>query len=170
MKNRYTYIIALLFLLGALSSCERDDPEIEMTAIGDMAGEWYVTYKADTSGTGDLVDVYGVGYSQLITYNTSGNTADSMIVDDLGNFWEYKTIVGVNKAERTFSAPNGDNLYYDSNGVIINNGKIIIGGGESRTGVKTDSIYFEVAFGDDDTGLTYVVSGHRRTGFLEDEF
>ncbi|WP_162428635.1 lipid-binding protein [Pontibacter pudoricolor] len=167
MKKIYT--IALLLTFGFLSSCERDDPEIEMTAIGDMAGEWYVTYMADTVGSDGPVD-FGGGHSLLLTYNTSANTTDSMIVDDLENFWEFKTIVNANKAERTFSAPNGDNLYYDSNGVIINNGKIIIGGGESRTGVKTDSIYFEVAFGDDPDGLTYIVSGHRRTGFLEDEF
>ncbi|MEJ8758206.1 lipid-binding protein [Pontibacter sp. H259] len=170
MKTRYTYIITVLLLaVSFLSSCERDDPEVEMTAIGNMAGEWYVTHKVETS-PGVFEDVFGVGYVTILTYNTSENTADFMFVDDLGHFWEYKTLVDVSPTDKSFSAPDGENLYYDSDGVSINNGKIIIGGGESRTGVKTDSIYYEVSFGDDDEGFTYIVSGHRRTGFAEDEF
>jgi len=169
MKNIYKKVTLLLLAVVFLSSCERDDPEVELVAIGDMAGEWYVTYQVETS-PGVFEDVFGVGYTQLITYNTSENTPDSMFIDDLEHFWEYKTIVGVDRANRTFSAPSGENFYYDSDGVVVTNGKVIIGGGESRTGVKTDSIYFEVAFGDDPNGFTYRVSGHRRTGFVEDEF
>jgi hypothetical protein len=169
MKIRYTYIIALLFVLGTFSACERDDPEIEMTAIGDMAGEWYVTHKVETS-PGVFEDIFGVGYVVINTFNTSENTPDSMFVDDLGHFWDYQALVNVERASKTFSAENAENLNYDSNGVTISNGKIIIGGGQSRTGVETDSIYYEVSFGDDDDNFTYIVSGHRRTGFEEDEF
>ncbi|MBC5773832.1 hypothetical protein H8S95_07140 [Pontibacter sp. KCTC 32443] len=169
---RYTYIIALLFVLGVFSSCDRDDPDVEMTAVGDMAGEWYVTYQVQTgSGT---PEPFAGGYHQHLTYNTAGNT-DSMFVDEFGtialsqtNTFHYKTAVGINRADRTFSTQNNLNLY-DNNSVTINNGKVIIGGGRSRSGVKTDSIYYEVSLSDrPDT--TFIVSGHRRTGFEEDEF
>jgi hypothetical protein len=53
----------------------------------------------------------------------------------------------------------------------VQQGKVLLKEGRSTSGVVTDSIYFEVSF-DDDTpayGTTYIVSGVRRTGFLEDE-
>ena len=54
--------------------------------------------------------------------------------------------------------------------MIIKSGKIIPDGGKSKTGVVTDSISFVVGFGDDTPGFEYVVSGHRRTGFVEDDY
>jgi hypothetical protein len=46
---------------------------------------------------------------------------------------------------------------------------VIKDGGRSKTGVKTDSIYMVVEFSDD-LGTDYEISGHMRTGFVEDEY
>jgi hypothetical protein len=48
-------------------------------------------------------------------------------------------------------------------------GKIIADAGHSKTGVVTDSIYIKAVFSDD-PGTEYEMAGHRRTGFVEDDY
>ena len=48
-------------------------------------------------------------------------------------------------------------------------GKIIADGGVSKTGVVVDSIYIKATFSDD-PGTEYEITGHRRTGFVEDDY
>ena len=48
-------------------------------------------------------------------------------------------------------------------------GKIIADAGHSKTGVVTDSIYIKAVFSDD-PGTEYEMVGHRRTGFVEDDY
>ncbi len=52
--------------------------------------------------------------------------------------------------------------------IQVMNGKIILDGGKSTSGLVTDSIYFELEF-EDDPGTIYTAAGVRRTGYLEDE-
>jgi len=88
-----------------------------------------------------------------------------------GNFWSYKVKAQADLANKSFTASDSQNSAYDSK-VNILNGKVFKNGGHSKTGVVVDSIYFEIQFNDDVTpyGTTYVVSGHKRTGFTADEY
>jgi hypothetical protein len=172
MKRTYLKLLALLFVVGITSSCEKEYPEIETTSTYPVNGEWWVTYTQETS-PGVFEDV-GHGYSTLLTFNTSANNGDSLWVSDEGHFWNFKVKSAVNVPQRTFSVANKKSAALDKGqpydiGVTISDGKVITGGGLSRTRVPTDSIYFRVEF-EDDPGVIYHASGHRRTGFLEDEF
>ena len=93
------YFAALLSLV-LFTSCEKED--IENTAAVSMAGQWYCTVDAvDDNGTpihvpmyddegnitgyNDGEDYFGLGDRTLIlTYNTAGNSATEMWVDNLG--------------------------------------------------------------------------------------
>ncbi|MBT1685767.1 lipid-binding protein [Dawidia soli] len=160
-----------------LLSCDSDDPSIGRTAGQEIAGEWWVTYSVDGEDAGG-------GYSEIITSNTAANVNTEMLLSDFvnptaagGNFWTYKIKTQIDPTSKKFSAdevtstatPGGE--LYDIK-VNVLNGQIFIDGGKSRTGVKTDSIYFEIQFEDDTTpfATTFVVQGHRRTGFTEDDF
>lgn len=173
MKFKLLYFVALFFSFGILSSCEKDAPEVEYTATYPVSGEWWVTYKVETS-PGVFEDVYHVGYTPLLTYNTAANKPTEIWVDDEGNFWNYKVKSSLDMNQLSFGvneAPNkaldGDEPYDIT--VSIKDGKVFKNGGLSKTKVKTDSIYFKIEFSDA-PGDVYHVSGHRRTGFLEDDF
>lgn len=166
--------LVVLVLLGTLASCEKDAPEVDYTATYPVSGEWWVTYKVETS-PGVFEDIYHVGYTPLLTYNTAANKPTEIWVDDHGNFWDFKVKSGLNMPDLSFAVTDAENTSVDSKGkpygnkATISNGKVIKDAGLSRSKVKTDSIYFEVEFSDD-PGTVYHVSGHRRTGFPEDEF
>lgn len=165
MKKIFMYIAVVSTALFSIA-CQ-EDPEPGGMETEELAGEWWVTYQVETS-PGVLEDIAG-GYYKMMTYNTASNT-DSIWIDDLEHFWEYKVKAKVGLANNTFSVSEGSNFVYES-AVTIENGKVLVGQGKSVSGVKTDSIYFEVSFDDDATPYEtkYIVSGHRRTGFLEDE-
>jgi hypothetical protein len=165
MKKYIAYIIVISAALVGFS-CQ-DDLEPGGTKAQDMAGEWWVRYEVETS-PGTWEDIGG-GYYKMMTYNTASDT-EEIWVDDLAHFWEYKVKVPVDLAAKTFSVTAAPNAAYES-AVTIANGVVLAGEGKSITGVQTDSIHFVASFDDDDPafGTNYRVSGHRRTGFLEDE-
>jgi hypothetical protein len=105
-----------------------------------------------------------------MTFNTAGNTADSLWVSDLGNFWDFQVKAAFDPSSKSFSVSQGENTSYESE-VTISEGAVLLGEGRSTSGVKTDSIYFAASFSDDSPafGTEYIMAGHRRTGFLEDE-
>jgi hypothetical protein len=161
--------ICLFSMIIFLSACDDyPEPEVEYTSTFPVSGEWWVTYKLETE-PGVFVDLLG-SYQKLLTYNTAANTPDSLWIDDVGHFWDFKCKAAADIPNRSFATEESDNVSYESKVRIIN-GKVILDGGRSTSGVVTDSIYFEVLFDDDSTpfGTTYIVSGVRRTGFLEDE-
>ena len=165
MKKLIAYIVvAGAALIGF--SCQ-DDLEPGGTKVQDLAGEWWVKYEVETS-PGAFEDVAG-GYYKMMTYNTAANT-DEIWIDDIAHFWDYKVKAPVTLTSKSFAVTGAANASYES-AVTIENGVVIIGGGTSISGVQTDSIHFVASFDDDSPafGTKYRVSGHRRTGFLEDE-
>ena len=171
MKHIYITFFCLSVLL---LSCDQDDPNVKHTNTEALAGEWFVTYTLDGADEGG-------GYSTIITSNTAANTASEILVTDYvdpndteGHFWSYKVKANADVNAKTFSASNAvssaivDDEPYPIK-INITNGKVIRNGGFSKTGVVVDSIYFEIEF-EDDPGNTYIASGHKRTGFTEDEF
>jgi len=175
MKKLFLYIITLSVIASA---CEQDDPNIQSTNAKQMAGEWFVTYSLDGADVGG-------GHTAMITSNTAANLATEILISDYvdpnaktGNFWSYKIKAQVDPTTKTFTASESTSTALINNEtpypikVNVLNGKIIPLGGRSRTGVVVDSIYFEIQFEDDSPayGNTFVVSGHKRTGFDADEY
>jgi len=155
------YFMILGLGVALFSSCEKD-LEIGGTATEQMAGDWYVQYSADPehAPSGD--------YYYFTTYNTASNVPTEMFLDGMETFWQFKGKVNVDLSTLSFSADNVQNEYYDSQFTVLN-GKILKGAATAPgSKAKTDSIYFQVKFSDDDDGLTYTLSGYKKTGFLED--
>lgn len=170
IRKIHFYVLALLLAAGLLSACEKDDPEVGYTAIGKAAGEWWVTYQLETS-PGVLEDVFQLGHVPLLSYNTSDNSPNQIWLDE-GNIWPFKVKSGFDGSNMSFSAISAPSIVQSNNQdftVTVTEGKVILGGGLSKTKVVTDSIYFRAEFSDD-PGTIYHISGHRRTGFLEDEY
>lgn len=157
-------IIVFTLLLGFMVSCDKKkDPTVDYVNLGkNLPGEWWVTY------TVDGVDIYGVGHSVLLTFNTAENTSTDMWVTDNGHFWDFQVKANANVDDLTFSVIEGVDLMHDDS-TTIENGKIIIDGGITKAGNVADSIYMEIQWASD-PGTIYVCSGVRRTGFLDDEY
>lgn len=157
-----------------LFSCDNDgyaDYDPGQTNVKEVSGEWYVKFLVDG------VDVYGIGYTILDTYNTADNSNDVMWINDNLNTWVYKVKVPVNVEAQTFSGTDLESSV-DTDGdsttpnyevsVDISNGKVLDDAATTAAGNVTDSIYFEAVFSDD-PGTIYQIAGHKRTGFVEDE-
>jgi hypothetical protein len=159
-------IFLVLFALGYMfSSCTKTfDPGT--TATPKTSNGWWVTWY-DTDGNQYTNPTF------FSTYNTSENKTDSMWIDDLENFWQFKGKVALDYTNMTFASTLSENQYYPSEAKIMN-GKIIPKGGHSKTGVVTDSIYFEIQFSDDGSpegyGTTFYATGTARTGFIDDNY
>ncbi|MEJ7646258.1 MAG: lipid-binding protein [Chryseolinea sp.] len=165
MKNIKRFLLIIVVAMFALA-CQ-EDLEPGGTKVQDLAGEWWVKYEVETSP--GVFDDVGGGYYKMMTYNTAAD-AEEIWIDDLEHFWEYKVKAPVDLTSKSFAVSGAVNATYEST-VTIESGVVVIGGGRSVSGVQTDSIHFLASFDDDapSFGTKYRVSGHRRTGFLEDE-
>lgn len=160
-------LIVSVALTFGLASCDKDqDPG--KNHLMEMSNEWWIQLLVE-DGSGGYEDVYHLGYLQLLTSNTASPTADSIFVDDFDGTLELKAKVAADPTTLTFG--NGTTPVrerYTDGTVIINNGKVFPKQGLSTSGVQVDSIYFEIEF-DWDPGQKYIIAGHGRTGFNEDE-
>lgn len=159
-------LVFAVICTSVLISCENEvDPG--QNSLMKMSNEWWAQiYVPD--GSGGLTDI-GQGYQHLMTSNTASGTADSLFVDDFDGLLELKAKVACNASTLTFTT-NGEPVRerYTDGTVIIENGRVLVKGGKSTSGVTVDSIYFEAEF-DWDPGQVYILAGHGRTGFPEDE-
>ncbi|HET6558170.1 MAG TPA: lipid-binding protein [Prolixibacteraceae bacterium] len=168
---RNLMIIALFAMV--ISSCDlKEDYEVEKSKVVEAAGQWYVMYNHETFGE----DPFGAGFTALKTFNTSDDNGQEIWLTDEGNFWDYKVKIPVNLEAMTFGREDTViNEVADYNiKVIVRNGKIIKNASVQPSGATTDSIYFEIWFEDLEAATEIandklLVSGFRRTGFLEDE-
>jgi len=156
--------IAVLFL----SACKKNLPDVGSTAAQSVANEWWVTLTVGGS------DVFGIGHTKLLTYNTADNTG-SIWVDDQKNGYGFKVKAAVDYSNLTFKT-NGmaHSPYYVGtpnfpDSARITEGKVLVGAGRSKTGNVTDSIYMKIEFSDD-PGDIWEIKGHARTRFSEDEY
>ena len=109
---------SILFSASVFTGCQKDEIDIEGTKVEPMAGEWFVKYELKDS-TGQYQDAYGLGYTKLLTSNTSDNAADKMWIGDVfinprevdtrfaassGEFWTYMVKANVNVGDLTFNA------------------------------------------------------------------
>jgi hypothetical protein len=163
--------IAILAITAALvSSCTKtmsDYPNLSgNTATAKMSNGWWVN--VTVSGQPGNLLPKPVFFQ---TYNTSSNSPDSLWLDDVGNFWNFKIVAVANYSTLSFKANGVLNDYYADTAIIMN-GKILPKAAHSRTGNVTDSIYMEAQFSDDSPayGNTYIIAGTARTSFIEDDY
>ncbi len=162
LKNKLTTAFFGLLVLVSFSSCDKGgDPDIGGTTVQDFAGDWFI--KADDSDGNHIID-----YTLHHTYNTSANDNTMWIDDDSNGYW-IKSKVTINLADGTFTATDAENLI-DGSRVTITNGKIEKGAGLSQAGHVVDKISFTAHFDYDPDGYNIIYEGHKRTGFLEDEY
>jgi len=167
------YLLYITLLTFVFSSCDtKEDFVVEKSKVVEAAGQWFVEYNHETYGE----DPFGAGFTMINTYNTAADDGQEIWITDDGNFWDYKVKIPVDIENMTFGSENIVTNAVDGYeiGVIIKNGKIIKNVSLQPSGATTDSIYFEIWFEDleDATGIAndkLLVSGFRRTGFLEDE-
>jgi hypothetical protein len=158
--NRIFGIFALSILFSM--SCTKKLENPGATATVTMSNEWWVTWKI---GTTDLIGTHVL----FSTYNTSQNVADSLWLDDLLNYYQFKCKVLADPKSLSFSTDSSQNEYYDVR-VHIANGKIILNGGAGKsTGSVVDSIYMQATFGDDPVD-TFIVSGVARSRWAQDDY
>lgn len=190
MKRLINCLFVLVLAIAA-TGCDKAEPG--GTATQALAGDWWVKYDViDPSlkpGDAGYIVVPDLtrGYVLFTTYNTASNASNVMFVDDNANFWGpkgFKGKVQCNVGNKSFGgADKIDNYMFASQKFIVTNGRVISRGAHSVSGVVCDSIALYVQFSDDEVwvgpgdddfapdpyGTTYLVSGHRRTGFTEDE-
>ena len=158
-------ILAIFGFVAALGACQKEY-EVETIPGSNMAEEWYVQGYFGTADPANLI----VPHFKILTSTTAAANGNELWINDRGNFWDFQVKSPANSGSLTFS---GDSLVsvVDGYGIKVNimNGKVYPNAGRSQTGRVTDSIYFEAQF-EDDPGNTYVLAGHVRTGFLEDDY
>ena len=181
--KKLAYMVVALLVSTLMASCSKD--EIGGTATQNTAGKWYVTVDAvDDAGNVVYEDIFRLGRVNMLTYNTAANTPSEMIVDDLGNIWEFKVKVACDQQNLTFEANTTENNNmvegYEDINVPITDGKILPKAGRQNNGSPADSIVFYVNFSDDlqaDGTPTpeaygfakYRVSGVRYSGLEEND-
>ncbi|MEI2271514.1 hypothetical protein OHD16_05120 [Sphingobacterium sp. ML3W] len=160
MKIKNITFFFLLILGGVIASCQKEE-EIGGTATQKASGDWFVRYSDDGGKT------FHADYLHFATYNSAANKSDELWLDDLKTFWEMKGLVTLDLNSLTFKGTKVKEVY--NNITFDVDGKILEGaakGPGSKT--PTDSIYMKIEFSDD-PGTEYILSGYKRTGFLEDE-
>lgn len=165
MRNIKNNLIKVLFgivLFSSFTSCdEGGEPNPGQTNTGKFAGDWYITL---TDSDGDVL----VENALHATYNTSAND-NTMWIDDMENGYYIKCKYTINP-DGTFSATDAPNLLDPGTTVTITDGKIEKNAGVSYGGHTVDKISFRVHYSYDPVGYDVLYEGHKRTGFLEDEF
>lgn len=159
-----TLLLVLSTSLLFISCDEGGNPDAGGTKTKDFAGDWHIIALEPDGET----PAYDGDYNLFSTYNAASND-ENFWIDDHDSWMEIKTKVQVTDFKKlTFSGqPDSEELYSEGT-VTVSNGKIIKNAAKSFGGHVVDSIYFEAEFYYD-PGIIYKFSGHKRTGFLEDE-
>ena len=107
---RSALIIASFASAGFLAGCDKDDPEIEKTAVSEMSGEWYVKFETQNAA-GEWIDPSGdgrttrnvtspaavapltpcsrgwvgaaAGYKKILTSSTADSESSTLLVTDI---------------------------------------------------------------------------------------
>ena len=159
-KYNFLKIIIVFAAISLIAGC-KEKPDIGYTSTYKMSGDWYIELRVD----GTPVDAF----TKVSTYNTSDPNSGQIWFDDL-EYWPFKGKLDVDYATLTFKPVAAVADEYDDHITArIVEGKILPNASHSKTGSVVDSIFLKVEFSDD-PGTEYEFSGHKRTGFFEDDY
>ena len=172
-----TLYFAALLSLGIFTSCEKED--IENTAAVSMAGQWYCTVDAvDDAGNpitqtldgspNDGENYFGLDNPRtlILTYNTAGNSANEMWVDNMGignlaadyaDYWKnygffptytIKAKVSIDQNNLTFRSTDSENIgdgyqWWRTDVVLDEKGDTIWADDEKTTPKTVDVMFHE---------------------------
>lgn len=154
---KYLSVIAVFI---SVISCSKDQPEVEVSPVYPVAGEYIVT----AAGADSL------GQLDVLIFNTSKNSSDTawMQIYDAptgGGALDVKFKVGVSPSSLSFSVANAEDV---NGGLIVS----VTGGKVTKDSVKdlpskttSDGVSFSVVI----DGNTYNCTGYRRTGWIADD-
>lgn len=175
IKQNILKLAACAFLITGLSSCSDKgyaDYETDGTASQALNGEWFINI-SDEDGT--------LLYEHSLHKTFDDNAGKMYISDRIAPYdplvppaptdfsgWWLVSKVNYDLSNLTFTANAADN---EADGSVVNitEGKIFKDAAESKSGNVVDSIYFKGEF-DYEPGRILIFSGHKRTGFEEDEY
>lgn len=172
IKQNLLKLVACAFIVTAFSSCNDEgyeDYDTGSSPTQNLNGEWYVDIIDEASGN---VLVQHIMHQ---TYDTGKNDGRMFINDHQEGYW-LGGQVNTNPGDLTFSVsdePNFNDALDDEGNPIttftITDGKVMKKAAHSRAGNITDSIYFKGSFSYDPETVI-IFSGHKRTGFEEDDY
>ncbi|OYQ38230.1 hypothetical protein CHU92_06050 [Flavobacterium cyanobacteriorum] len=168
-------IVAILLCLAsamAVTSCEDegyDEYDAGATPTAALNGEWWINIADEATGQilipHALHRTFDANNGKMyISDRFYGDTSPPLTYFG----WELIAQVNPDVQNLAFSATDAFNEA-DESSVTITEGRVFPRGGRSQTGVVTDSIYFKAVF-DYDPETVLIFSGHKRTGFIEDEY
>jgi len=165
---KYSYriirIITGLFFIGFVS-CKKEQPAVEYSPIFPISGEWHTHVFEE----GERIE----GIFALRTYNTADNLSDiawfrlGAVAQSFGVLAKVKVDVAnktiiAGKYQNTLAVPA------DKTTIEIIEGKILLNASTQPSNVVADSIYVKYKTAVD--GNTYIVKGHRRTAWPQDQY
>jgi hypothetical protein len=172
IKQNLLKLAVCAFMVTAFSSCNDEgyaDYDAGSSPTQNLNGEWYVDIIDEASGD---VLVQHVIHN---TYDTGDNDGRMFINDYQEGYW-LGGKVNTNTSDLTFSVTDEPNFNdaLDDEGVpettfTITDGKVMKKAAHSKAGNITDSIYFKGTFSYDPETVI-IFSGHKRTGFEEDDY
>ncbi len=170
LKNNINKVLLGIFMITMATSCENngyDDYAQAKTPTVEMNGEWYITITDEANGE------VQVEHALHKTYDSNDGKmyiTDRILASNPPKFtgWWLETKLDVNIKDLTFSTTDALNTA-DNSKVKITEGKILKNAAHSKAGNVTDSIYFKGEFSYD-PGNVLIFSGHKRTGFLDDNY
>lgn len=168
----------LLFALAAapfvIVSCTKDEGVNDTPTTINLAKHWFVRVQGPSSTSNyslfstrttyltETIDTFGTQFQRILK--------DTITLDDHNLLTpSFRSNVRITVASRTFGDGTYKNWNDTTNKFILKEGKIIKLGGKSKTGKAVDSIYLRYAF-QAAPATEYILTGHERTGLIEDEY
>lgn len=148
----------------SFAGCKKDQPAIKYSPVWPVAGEWHV-HVANADGSSAAAS-----FVTLNTFNTSDN-ANNQIWVKVGTASTNYGLLGKSNCDvsaKSFSVTGSTNTLFTNSKFTILEGKVMMGATTLKSKVVGDSIY--VKYTTEKDGKTYILSGHRRTGFNEDAY
>ena len=167
IKHKISILAGIFALAASIISCDDSRGFDDYSAGGSptqaLNGEWVIDISDEATG-----DVYVThALHKMYDNNDSLYISDRVGSSESFTGWWLESRLDFDLETLTFSATDEMN-YTDGSIVTITDGKILKGAAHSPSGVVTDSIYFKGTF-DYDPETVLIFSGHRKTGFEEDE-
>lgn len=164
MKHIFKYFLGLLVL--GFVACKKEQPAIEYSPIFPISGEWH-THVFNEDGTSASASLFA-----LSTYNTADNLSDVAWFKLSSSAQPFGVLakVKVDVPNKTFVAGEYKNTLpvpANSTSITLIEGKIMLNASIQPSKVVADSIY--VKYKTAVNGKIYIVKGHRRTQWPEDQ-